>query len=27
VPFVSALENEFMPKDRFKDQLMELLNY
>ena len=27
VPFVSALEQEFMPKKRFKEQLMDLLDY
>ena len=27
VPFAANLENNFLPKDRFVDQLIELLNY
>lgn len=27
VPFAAALENDFLPKNRFKDQLKKLINY
>lgn len=27
VPFAAALEKDFLPKDRFKDQLVSLVNY
>jgi hypothetical protein len=27
VPFASALENDFLPKSRFKEQLNYLINY
>ena len=27
IPFATALENDFLPKDRFKEQLVSLINY
>ena len=27
IPFAAALENDFLPKDRFKEQLVSLINY